>query len=357
MKGVFGMLKQAARDWSEDDAPQLGAALAYYTIFSIAPLLLIAITIAGLFFGEEAVRGQIVDQIDHVVGRSGAETVQEMLKSARKPETGSIAGIVGFVTLLIGASGVFNQLRNALNKVWEVPTPKTKGILGLIKQRFASFMMILVIGFLLLVSLILSAGLSAMGGAFGAAGPVLQLVNFVVSFAVVTLLFAAIFKILPDTDIEWRDVWFGAGLTSVLFVIGKYAIGLYLGKSSVASAHGAAGSLVVLLVWVYYAAQILFFGAEVTQVYASNHGSRLGNPVSDEKQKADGTEPAVADPAAVTVPVAARVVTTKPLSHVWQEETRRQSAELIVTDPAKAAQVASAITAVNVMADKGKARS
>jgi membrane protein len=268
MKAVFGLLKQAAVDWSDDEAPRLGAALAYYTTFSMAPLLLIAVSIAGIFFGAEAVQGRLVGQIDGVIGRSGAEFVQEMLKSARKPSAGVLGTILGFATLFLGASGAFNELRNALNKVWEVPRPEAKGLLGMVRQRFASFMMILVIGFLLLVSLALSAVISAVSDQVGAAGAVLQAVNLLVSLAVVTVLFAAIFKILPDTEVEWRDVWFGAAATAALFVVGKFAIGLYLAKSSVASAHGAAGSLVVLLVWVYYAAQILFYGAEVTKIHA-----------------------------------------------------------------------------------------
>ena len=356
MKGVFAMVKQAAVDWSDDNAPRLGAALAYYTIFSMAPLLMIAIAIAGMVFGAEAVQGRIVGQIDHLIGRSGAQMVEGMLESARDPGAGTMAAIVGFVTLLIGASGVFNELRNALNQVWEVPKPASRGILGLIKQRFASFLMILVIGFLLLVSLALSAALAAVGDWFGPAGPLLQVVNVVVSLGVVTALFAAIFKFLPDTDVEWRDVWFGAAVTAGLFVVGKFAIGLYLGKSSVGSAHGAAGSLVVLLVWVYYAAQILFFGAELTQVYASRRGSRIGNPVGEEPVKE--TEPVKElEPPTDAVPVAARVVSTTSFSQAWQDASRRQSAELLRNEPRSAAFLASTLTALGFLASRRKAGS
>jgi membrane protein len=305
MGSWLGMVKQAAVDWSDDNAPRLAAALAYYTIFSMAPLLLIAMSIAGLAFGAEAVQGRVVEQIDGLVGRTGAEAVQEMLKSARKPEAGLVATLTGLVTLLLGATGAFNELRSGLNTVWEVPPPPKKGILGMVKDRVGSFMMILVIGFLLLVSLAVSAGISAVSGVMGLAGPLLHAANLVVSLAVVAGLFAAIFKILPDTDVEWRDVWFGAGVTATLFVIGKFAIGLYLGKSSVASAHGAAGSLVVLLVWVYYAAQILFFGAELTQVYAARRGSRIGAETSAPIPEARP----LPVPRPVSLPVAARVPT------------------------------------------------
>jgi membrane protein len=286
-KALFSMLKQAFSDWNEDNAPRMGAALAYYTIFSIAPLLLIAIGIAGLVFGAEAAQGRIVEQLDGLVGRSGAEAVQTMLQNAHKPESGLVATVIGAITLLLGASGVFTELRAALNAVWNVPAPRKGGIMKALKDRFASFAMILVVGFLLLVSLLLSAGLSAFGKYVGGFMPgtvvLLQVLNVVVSLAVITALFAMIYKLLPDTRIEWRDVWVGAAITSALFVVGKFAIGLYLGRSSVASTYGAAGSVVVLLVWVYYAAQILFFGAELSHVYAVRHGSRKDAPETEEE--------------------------------------------------------------------------
>lgn len=265
-----GMLKEAFEDWKDDKAPRLGAALAYYTIFSLAPLLLIAVAIAGLAFGREAAQGRIVDEIGGVLGKQGGEAIQAMVEGARKPAEGILATVTGVVALLFGASGAFNELRQAMNTVWEVPERAGGGLKALVKDRILSFAMVLFIGFLLLVSLVVSAALSAMGDALG------SIANAVVSVAVITVLFAMIFKFLPDAQpaIAWKDVWAGAFMTSVLFTIGKQAIGLYLGRGTVGSAYGAAGSLLVVLVWVYYAAQILFFGAELTQVYAARHGSR-----------------------------------------------------------------------------------
>ncbi len=278
----FAMLKEAAVDWNDDNAPRLGAALSYYTVFSLAPLLLITISIAGLVFGQDAAQGRIVSQIDGLLGKEGALAVEAILENARKPAAGILATLAGVVTLLFGATGVFNELRSSLNTVWEVETPSSGGLFGMVRARFVSFTMVLGIGFLLLVSLALSAGLAAvdvsLNALFPSAAVVLPALNLIVSLGVVTLLFALIYKVLPDVAIEWRDVWFGAAVTAALFTLGKLAIGLYLGRGSVGSAYGAAGSLVVILVWVYYAAQILFFGAELTQVYARKHGSRLGTP-------------------------------------------------------------------------------
>jgi membrane protein len=275
-----GMLKEAFTDWKDDQAPRLGAALAYYTIFSLAPLILIAVAIAGLVFGKDAAEGRIVDEIGGLVGESGARAIQGVVASAGKPASGILATIAGLAALLFGASGAFNELRQAMNTVWEVPEREGGGIKALIRDRILSFAMVLFIGFLLLVSLLLSAGLSAMGemmgGVLSAKLHVLQIVNTVVSLGVVTVLFAMIFKFLPDATpaVAWKDVWTGAFMTAILFTIGKVGIGFYLGRGTVGSAYGAAGSLLVILVWVYYAAQILFFGAELTQVYASRHGSR-----------------------------------------------------------------------------------
>jgi membrane protein len=279
-RDILGMLKEAFRDWNEDNAPRLGAALSYYTIFSIAPVLLISIAVAGLVFGAEAAQGRIVAQIQGLVGKSAAEAIQGMLENARKPGQGALATVFGAATLLFGAGGAFNELRAALDVIWEIPPRKGGGVLAMIRERLASFAMVLVVGFLLLVSLVLSAGISALEvkGTFPGSGVVLQVVNNGVSLAVITVLFALIFKYLPDAHppVAWKDLWVGAFVTAALFTLGKFAIGLYLGRSSVASAYGAAGSLVLLLIWVYYSAQILFFGAELTQVYARRHGSRLG---------------------------------------------------------------------------------
>jgi membrane protein len=297
LKSLFGMLKEAAADWNDDNVPRLGAALSYYTIFSLAPLLLITISIAGLVFGQEAAQGRIVHQIDGLLGQDGAKAIEGMLENARKPATGLLATLAGIATLLFGATGAFNELRTSLNTVWEVETPKAGGLLGMVKARLLSFTMVLGVGFLLLVSLVLSAALAALDASLDSFFPggavLLQVLNSVISLGVVALLFAMIYKVLPDTEVEWRDVWFGAVVTAALFVVGKYAIGLYLGRGAVGSAYGAAASLVIILVWVYYAAQILFFGAELTQVYARRHGSRIGAETATEPS----AEPARAIPA------------------------------------------------------------
>jgi len=277
MKRYYLLFKQAFTEFGEDKAQRLGAALAYYTIFSLAPLLLIAIAIAGMVFGREAAQGQIFGQLHGVLGPQAAQAVQEMVKGAAKPKTGTWATVIGVVTLLFGAAGVFGQLKDAMNTIWNVEPKKKGGIMTMIKDRFLSFAMVFGVGFLLLVSLVLDAAVAAAGKFVGDRLPggeaLWQGVQLVVSLAVITLLFALIFRFLPDIHPTWRDVWFGAIFTGVLFVLGKFALGLYLGKSAVGSSYGAAGSLVVLLLWVYYSAQILFFGAEFTQVYARKHGS------------------------------------------------------------------------------------
>jgi len=277
MRRYVDLFKQTFSEFASDKVPRLGAALAYYTIFSIAPLLLIAIAIAGLVFGREAAGGQIYAQLRGVLGPESAEMIQKMVEAAAKPKAGSIATIVGVVTLLLGASGVIGQLKDALNTIWDVKPPAT-GFMGRLKNYLMNGAMVLGIGFLLLVSLILDSTIAAFGKFAGEHLPggegVWQILELVVSFGVITVLFAAIFRFLPDLKLEWRDVWFGAAFTSFLFVIGKFALGLYLGKSAVGSSYGAAGSLVVVLLWVYYASQIVLFGAEFTQVYARTHGSK-----------------------------------------------------------------------------------
>ena len=272
MKRYFSLFKETFTEFNEDKAPRLGAALAYYTIFSLAPLLLIATAIAGMVFGREAAQGQIFAQLRGVLGPQAAAAVQEMVKGAAKPASGAIATVVGIVTLLFGAAGVFGQLKDALNTIWNVEPKKAGGFMTMLKDRFLSFAMVLGTGFLLLVSLVIDSGVAAAGHFLGNRLPggeaLWQSIQLVLSLAVVTVLFALIFRFLPDVHPAWRDVWFGAIFTAVLFVIGKFALGLYLGKSAVGSSYGAAGSLVVLLLWVYYSAQVLFFGAELTQVYA-----------------------------------------------------------------------------------------
>jgi membrane protein len=304
MKKYLTMFKQTFTEFGEDKVPRLGAALAYYTIFSLAPLLLIAIAIAGLTFGREAAQGEIFGQLRGVLGANSAKMVQEMVTNAAKPKQGTLAAIFGVVTLILGASGVFGQLKDALNTIWDVPKKEGGGILGLIKARFLSAAMVFGVGFLLLVSLVIDSAISALGKFAGnrlPGGETLWLVlQNIVALAVVTVLFAMLFRFLPDLKIEWRDVWLGAALTSVLFVIGKFALGIYFGKSAVGSSYGAAGSLVLVLLWVYYSAQILLFGAEFTQVYARSHGSlkkeaeREANRAREARPERPTVTPAIA---------------------------------------------------------------
>lgn len=281
MKKYLGLFKATFKEFGEDKAPRLGAALAYYTIFSIAPLLLIAVAIAGLAFGHEAAMGKISAQLDNVMGPATAKALEEMVQNAAKPKSGTIATILGVITLLLGASGVFGQLKDAMNTIWNVEAKRRPGIMGFVKDRFLSMTMVFGVGFLLLVTLVLDAAISGMGGYLAPMVPggeaAMHAIQLVVSFALVTVLFAMIFRFLPDANVAWRDVWLGAAFTSFLFVIGKFGLGLYLGKSAAGSAYGAAGSLVILLLWVYYSAQILFFGAEFTQVYARTSGSKIGD--------------------------------------------------------------------------------
>lgn len=278
-KTIWRLLKETFAAWQADKASRLAAALAYYTAFSLAPVLVIVIAIAGFAFGQQAVQGQLVEQIQGLVGQEAAEVIQGMLQSAQEPRSGLIATITSLVLLLFGASGMFGQLQDALNTVWHVQPDPRRGVTGLIKDRAVSFTVVLGTGFLLLVSLALSAALSAVGHFFGSwlIGWVYlgQILNLLVSFSVITFLFAMIYKFLPDVKIAWGDVWAGAAMTAALFTLGKFLIGLYLGNSSVGSAYGAAGSFVVILLWVYYSAQILLFGAEFTQVYAHWRGSRI----------------------------------------------------------------------------------
>ena len=304
MKRYFLLFKQAFTEFGEDKAQRLGAALAYYTIFSLAPLLLIAISIAGMVFGREAAQGQIFGQLHGVLGPQAAQAVQEMVKGAAKPKSGTMATVIGIVTLLFGAAGVFGQLKEALNTIWNVEPARAGGFMKMLKDRFLSFAMVLGTGFLLLVSLVIDAGVAAAGHFVGSRLPggeaLWQVVQLIVSLGIVALLFALIFRFLPDVHPAWRDVWFGAIFTAVLFVAGKFALGLYLGKSAVGSSYGAAGSLVVLLLWVYYSAQILFFGAEFTQVYARTHGS-----MAEAKEKAAAAARPAPTPVVMIPPVPA----------------------------------------------------
>ena len=293
MKKYLSLIKETFKEFGEDKAPRLGAALAYYTIFSIGPLLLIAVAMAGIFFGQEAAQGRISAELSKVLGSEMAEATEKMVQAAAKPKSGKIATIIGVITLLFGASGVFGQLKDALNTIWNVEKKKAAGIMGFVKERFLSMAMVLGIGFLLLVTLVVDAGISAVGdrlAQYVGGEAVMQIIQLVISFAVVTVLFAAIFRILPDLKIAWRDVWLGAVCTALLFVVGKFGLGLYLGKAAVGSAYGAAGSLVILLVWIYWSAQILFLGAEFTQVYARTYGSLKGD-TSKKEARAGAKKP------------------------------------------------------------------
>lgn len=284
LKVFWELLKETYDEWSNDNALRLGAALSYYMIFSLPPVLLIVIALAGFIFGEDAARGRIVEEIQGLIGRSGAEGVETMIRNAYKPEAGIIATIVGVVTLIIASTGVFAELQDALNTVWNVKPAEGRGILDILRVRLFSFIMIVGIGFLLLVSLVVSAGISALNDyvlqyqADLLSKTLLQIINLVVSLAISTGLFAMIYKLLPDVRIAWKDVWLGAFFTSMLFTIGKFAIGLYLGNSDIGSSYGAAGSMAIILFWVYYSSQILFFGAEFTQVYSRRFG-RAATPI------------------------------------------------------------------------------
>ena len=280
IKKVWELLKATFEEWREDKAARLAAALGYYTIFALPPILLIVVGVAGYFLGQEAVREEVIGQVSGLIGNGAGDAIRAMIANAGSdPNGGILATIVGVVTLVIGATGVFSQLQDALNTIWEVTPKPNLGIWATIRTRFLSFTMILGIAFLLLVSLVLSAGLSAVSkyleGLFPQSIALVQILSAVLSFAVITLLFAMMFTVLPDVKIAWSDVWLGAAVTALLFTVGKFLLGLYLGRSGAASAYGAAGSLVLILLWIYYSAQILFLGAEFTQVYARLHGSHI----------------------------------------------------------------------------------
>lgn len=276
MDDIVDLLKKTVKEWQEDKASRLAAALSYYTIFSLPPLLIISLAIVGQFYNQQAAQEQILAQATSVVGQTGGEAIGQILENAGDPTLSSAAAIISIIVLLFGASGVFNQLQDAMDTIWDVEPKPGRGIWGTVKDRFFSFTMVLGVGFLFLVSLILSTVVTAVSnfvtdltpGTIAAA----NIFDFIFSFAIMTLLFALIFKVIPDVKISWKDVWLGAVVTALLFTIGKWAISFYLGQSAPASTYGAAGSLIVLLLWVYYSAQILFLGAEFTQVYARRFG-------------------------------------------------------------------------------------
>jgi membrane protein len=278
---IWLLLKITFSQWRQDQASVMAAALAYYTVFSLAPLLIIVIAIAGAVFGEQAAKGELVMQMQGLIGKDGAQLIQTAIENASQldPSQGPIPTLINIILLLSGASVIFGQLQQSLNRIWKVEPKPGNGIIDFVRQRLLSFSMVLVIAFLLLVSLVISTILVISGNYLRDLVPgftyLWHLLNFFVSLGIVTLLFAMMFKILPDAKIAWKDVWMGAALTALLFDIGKFLLGLYLGKTSLASAYGAAGSLVIILTWVFYSAQILFLGAEFTQVYVRSGGQEI----------------------------------------------------------------------------------
>lgn len=296
LPALAGILRRALAGWWMDDVPRLGASLAYYTLFSLAPVLVVAIAIGGLMFGPEAVRGEIVGQIQGLIGREGAQAVQAMLEGASRPSSSMAATVAGLVTFFLGATGAFLELQNSLNAIWRVK-PKGDGsfLQILVVQRLISFGLVVALGFLLATSLLVSAALAAvhtyMGNAFPGVVVVWEALNVVVSLAVITLLFAMIYKVLPDVRLAWADVWIAALVTAGLFTIGKLLIGMYLGTTGLASTYGAAGSVIVILVWVYYSAQVILLGAEFSREYVATFGRR---PAPEPYAKKDRDEAGLA---------------------------------------------------------------
>jgi membrane protein len=295
---MWRLIKETFDHWFDDRASSMGAALAFYSAFSIAPLLIIVISIAGMVFEPAAAQGAIVGQLSGLVGEEGASVIQAMLVAAGQRETGKVAAFVGFFTLLVGATSAFVELQDSLDRIWKAPKRAGSGLVNFLRSRVLSFGMVLAIGFLLLVSLVLTAALAALTEYYSYSLPInttlLQVGNFFVSLVIVTVLFAMIYKWLPNVTIAWRDVWIGATVTALLFGVGRTAIGLYLGHSAIASAYGAAGAFVVLLLWLYYSAQVFLFGAEFTWVYANRvgshaeKGSRSGSTTSEPRENVAG---------------------------------------------------------------------
>jgi membrane protein len=296
---IWSLLGETLFEWYEDRAPRLGAALAYYTVFALAPGLIVIIALAALLLGKEAAQAQIMNEVQDLVGAAGAQAVQAAIESARNARASLVATGLGIITLLFGLWGVFGELQDALNTIWGVTTKPGRGAIAVIKERFWSFTMVVGIGFLLLVSLATSAWLAAAGKWFARLLPlpavVMETANALLSFVIITLMFAMIYSLLPDVKIAWRNVWVGAAVAALLFTLGKSLIGLYLGRSTVASVYGAAGSLVVMLLWIYYSAQIVFFGAEFTKVYSRRFGTVVvpestAVPLTTEARAAQGMD-------------------------------------------------------------------
>jgi membrane protein len=299
LRAAWHLLRDAAAAWVDDYAPSMGAALAYYTLFSIAPLLLIVISLAGWVFGEQAARGEIMSQLSGLVGLESAHAIESLLQAVNQPDGGIAATVASAVAMAIGATTVFAELQSAMDRIWRAPTTPRSGLWHLVRGRLLSLGMVLGIGFLLIVSLIASAALAALGKFWGPwLGELMWLANaldIALSFAFVTTVFAMIYKWMPRVKVAWQDVWVGAAITALLFTIGKWLIGQYIGRSGVATAFGAAASLVVLLLWVYYSAQIFLLGAEFTWVFAHRHGSLQGHD-ADGPGTPPPAEPAVTTP-------------------------------------------------------------
>jgi membrane protein len=313
LSALWSMLKKTVLKWWDDNALRLSAALSYYTLFSLAPLLIIAIAVAELVFSEQAVQAELFGQIQGLIGEEGAKAIQGTIERVRQPKTGAIATIVSLIAIMVLSTGVFAELQDALNTIWRIKSTNNRAMWKILNDRFSSFVLVIGVGFLLVVSLILSAALSAVGRFFSQLLPgpelAMQILNAGVSFVIFTLLFAMMFKVLPDAHIAWMDVWMGAVVTALLFTFGKLAIGLYLGKTGVASAYGAASSLAIILLWVYYSALILFLGAEFTYVYANEYGSHIGRRMGLE---ASGP---IARADACRSPVTSPVHETRPIAH------------------------------------------
>lgn len=307
MRKAWTLIKDSVMSFIDDGALSRGAAIAYYTIFSLAPVLLIVVAIAGLVFGQEAAQGALFGQLRGLMGEQAAGVLQTMLANASNRSSGVWATIIGFGTLLITASGVFGEMQSSLNIIWKAEAPA--GLSAIVRTRAASLGLVAALGFLLIVSLVVSAGLSALGNWLNSFLPgaefLLQALNFLVSFLLLSALFAAIYKVLPDKSLAWRDVMVGAAVTSLLFTVGKTLIGLYIGSSSVASSYGAAGAFVIVLLWIYYSAQIFLLGAEFTKVYAAEHGSEEGAAAAAAALAPPGPQVVVREPAIALFDLAA----------------------------------------------------
>jgi membrane protein len=316
MKEIWVLFKSAFTAWSDDYAQSMGAALAYYTMFSIAPLLLIVISITGIIFGQKAARGEIFGQLNNLMGEQGAMAVQTLLESTSQPAEGITATVIGIVLLVVGATTVFGELQSSLDRIWKAPVQVTSGLWNLVRVRLLSFGMIMGIGFLLMVSLVFSAGLSAMSKwwspVLGGWIVVASVFNFIFSFLLTTGMFAMIYKIMPRVSIRWSEVWIGATLTAALFTVGKWLIGIYIGKSAISSGYGAAGSLLALLIWIYYSAQIFLVGAEFTWAYSHIFGSRKYKETPPELSDALVENGAKGLEADSELAKTARAKTTKP---------------------------------------------